>query len=131
MPARMPSMRRRHGWGTSKACTSSVPPYRCEWPASTAGGFDLIVVSEVGYFLSPRDLDGLVARVRTSLAPDGVVVLCHWRHEVVGWPLDGPAVHETFTAAGIRPVVARYGDRDVELLVLAALGVLPDPRPDP
>ena len=66
-----------------------------EWPAATAGGFDLIVVSEVGYFLSPRDLDGLVTRVRTSLAPEGVVALCHWRHEVVGWPLDGPAVQTT------------------------------------
>jgi hypothetical protein len=95
------------------------------------GGFDLIVLSEVGYFLSPRDLDGLVTQVRTSLASDGVVVLCHWRHEVVGWPLDGPAVDETFTKAQIRPVVARYSDHDFELLVLAAPGVLPDPRPSP
>ncbi len=99
-----------------------------EWPAPPEDGFDLIVVSEVGYFLSPRDLEGLVARVRASLAPDGVVVLCDWRHEVVGWPLDGPAVHEAFTNAHLRPVVARYVDRDVELLVLAAPGVLPDPR---
>jgi LmbE family N-acetylglucosaminyl deacetylase/SAM-dependent methyltransferase len=102
-----------------------------EWPVPPEGGFDLIVLSEVGYFLSPRDLDGLVTRVRTSLASDGVVVLCHWRHEVVGWPLDGPAVHETFTKAQIRPVVARYSDHDFELLVLAAPGVLPDPRPSP
>jgi LmbE family N-acetylglucosaminyl deacetylase len=102
-----------------------------EWPAPPEGGFDLVVVSEVGYFLSPRDLDGLVTRVRASLASDGVVVLCHWRHDVVGWPLDGPAVHEAFTDAQIRPVVAQYGDRDVELLVLAAPGVLPDPRPSP
>ena len=48
-----------------------------EWPA---GSFDLVVVSEVGYFLSPLALDRLVERVATSLAPDGVVVLCHWRH---------------------------------------------------
>ena len=100
-----------------------------EWPVPPEGGFDLIVLSEVGYFLSPRDLDELVTRVGDSLAADGVVVLCHWRHEVVGWPFDGPAVHQTFTRARIRPVAARYGDRDVELLVLAAPGALPDPRP--
>jgi hypothetical protein len=33
--------------------------------------------------------------------------------------------------AQIRPVVAQYGDHDIELLVLAAPGVLPDPRPSP
>jgi len=94
------------------------------WPE---GRFDLVVLSEVGYFLSPVALDDLVERVRTCLADDGVVVLCHWRHEVVGWPLDGPDVHARFVAAGVRPVVARYADRDVEILVLAADDQLPAP----
>lgn len=101
-----------------------------DWPAPPAGGFDLVVLSEVGYFLSPAALDGVVARVRTSLAADGVLVLAHWRHEVAGWPLDGPAVHAAVVAAAVRPVVARYADRDVELLVLADPSVLPDPRED-
>ena len=35
-----------------------------EWPE---GAFDLVVVSEVGYFLSPAGLDGLVGRVAASL----------------------------------------------------------------
>lgn len=99
-----------------------------QWPAPPAGGFDLVVLSEVGYFLSPVDLDDVVELVRATLAVDGVLVLAHWRHEVEGWPLDGTAVHATVVAAGVRPVVARYVDRDVELLVLADTAVLPDPR---
>lgn len=61
-----------------------------DWPDVTA---DLIVVSEVGYFLSPGQLASLLQCIDTSLAPDGHLVLCHWRHDVVGWPLDGDAVH--------------------------------------
>ncbi len=94
------------------------------WPE---GPLDLVVVSEVGYFLSAVGLDGLVERVRASLTEDGVVVLCHWRHEVDGWPLDGPQVHERVLAAGLRPLLARYVDRDVELLVLGAESEAPDP----
>ncbi|QIG43351.1 bifunctional PIG-L family deacetylase/class I SAM-dependent methyltransferase [Nocardioides anomalus] len=100
------------------------------WPQAPAGGFDLVVLSEVGYFLSPRDLDELLARIGESLAEDGVLVLCDWQHEVQGWPLDGVAVHRVVRAAGIRPVVATYADRDVELLVLAHPEVLPEPQAD-
>jgi protein-L-isoaspartate O-methyltransferase len=91
-----------------------------EWPDGT---FDLVVVSEVGYFLSPLALDGLVDRLSGALTDDGVVVLCHWRHPVEGWVLDGPDVHAVVRAAAERstlpPVAATYVDRDVELLVLA------------
>ncbi len=94
------------------------------WPG---GAFDLVVLSEVGYFLSPVALDRLVERVRDCLTPDGVVVLAHWRHPTVGWPLDGPTVHERFRRAGVRPEIARYRDRDVEILVLADPQQAPDP----
>ncbi len=102
----------------------------CEWPGTPEQGFDLIVLSEVGYFLSPLDLDEVVEAVRASLAPDGVLVLCHWRHEITGWPLNGPVVHEKVVAADVRPVVARYRDRDFELLVLTTAEELPDPHGD-
>lgn len=97
------------------------------WPVAPAGGFDLVVLSEVGYFLSPRGLDEVIELIRADLADDGVLVLCHWRHEIVGWPLDGPDVHRVVTAAGVRPVVAEYQDRDVALLVLTEPDNLPDP----
>ena len=92
------------------------------WP--DAGPFDLVVVSEVGYFLSPAAVDGLVRRISSSLTPDGVVALCHWRHPVEGWVLDAADVHRRFETGPIPPLRAEYGDRDVEIRVHA--GAWPD-----
>ena len=96
-----------------------------QWPE---GSFDLVVVSEVGYFLSPVALEGLVGRVADSLTPDGVVVLCHWRHPVKGWPLDGEDVHRAFASAGIPERAATYRDRDIEIVVHTAPEQWPDPH---
>jgi LmbE family N-acetylglucosaminyl deacetylase len=92
------------------------------WPP---GPLDLVVVSEVAYFLSPLELRGLVDRVRASLAPDGVVVLCHWRHRIDGWVLDSDQVRRAFTDE--LAVQATYRDRDVEVVLLGAVDVLPGP----
>jgi hypothetical protein len=94
-----------------------------DWPE---GRFDLVVVSEVGYFLSPADLQGLVQRVGSCLTSDGVVALCHWRHPVRGWPLDASLVHDAFRRADLPPRAATYLDRDVEIVVHAE----PDQWPD-
>lgn len=97
-----------------------------QWPDTP---FDLVVLSEVGYFLSPLDLERLLGQIADSLAPHGSVVLCHWRHPIRGWPLDGPDVHERALATpGLPPLMARYRDRDVEILVLAARSQWPDPH---
>ncbi len=95
-----------------------------DWPD---GRFDLVVVSEVGYFLSPAALDALVGKIGASLAQGGVLVLCHWRHPVEGWVLDGPDVHRRFEDASLLPVAATYRDRDVEIQVHARLDGWPDP----
>jgi LmbE family N-acetylglucosaminyl deacetylase len=90
-----------------------------EWPE---GRFDLVVVSEVGYFLSPRRLDDLVERCRAA-AGGGDVVLCHWRHQPVGWVLDGPAVHERFRRAWLGSggrVLVEHDDPDFVLTVLTS-----------
>jgi LmbE family N-acetylglucosaminyl deacetylase len=93
------------------------------WPDE--GPFDLVVVSEVGYFLSPQALDALVERISTGLAGDGVVVLCHWRHPVEGWVADAADVHRRFHDGPLPPLQAEYRDRDVEIRVHA------DQWPDP
>ena len=45
------------------------------WPD---GRFDLIVLSEVLYFLTASDIDWCAARVRSSLLPKAVVILVNW-----------------------------------------------------
>jgi SAM-dependent methyltransferase len=95
-----------------------------EWPS---GALDLVMVSEVAYFLSPGELRALVDRVCDSLTPDGVVVLCHWRHHIDGWVLDGGQVRRAFSEDGHLMVQATYRDRDVEIVLLGAADVLPEP----
>jgi LmbE family N-acetylglucosaminyl deacetylase/SAM-dependent methyltransferase len=96
--------------------------------AGPTGPPDLVVVSEVGYFLSPSALDRLAADVARDLADDGVVVLCHWRHQIDGWVLDGRAAHDRLEAGTRLAVLARYQDRDVEIVLLGRDGQLPDPH---
>lgn len=55
--------------------------------------FDLIVVSEVGYFLRPFELWLTLGGLIGLLAPGGELVLVHWRHPTREIPLDGPWVH--------------------------------------
>ena len=47
-----------------------------DWPA---GRFDLVVVSELGYYLSGDELRQLAQACRASLAAGGTLVACHWR----------------------------------------------------
>ncbi|MEO6021314.1 MAG: bifunctional PIG-L family deacetylase/class I SAM-dependent methyltransferase [Knoellia sp.] len=58
------------------------------------GRFDLIVVSELGYFLRPLELWLTLAAILERLTPGGELVLVHWRHPTANIPLDGPTVHE-------------------------------------
>ncbi len=47
-----------------------------DWPA---GRFDLVVISELGYYLAGDDLRRLGEACRASLAAGGTLVACHWR----------------------------------------------------
>jgi len=73
-----------------------------DWPA---GDLDLVVLSEVGYYLGADDLAELVGLVVESLDDDGVVLACHWRHEAPGYPGDAAGVHAAIAAAGLSQVV--------------------------
>lgn len=95
-----------------------------EWPTAE---FDLVVVSEVAYFLSPYALDQLVERIRACRTTDGVVLLCHWTHPVLGWVLDGPEVNLRLLDGLGLPVLATYRDRDVEIIVLGPESSTPEP----
>lgn len=57
------------------------------------GPFDLVVLSEVGYYLSWADLTAALPDLLSRLARGGTVLACHWRHPVEDYPLSGDAVH--------------------------------------
>ncbi|WP_339521943.1 class I SAM-dependent DNA methyltransferase [Pseudomonas sp. EA_35y_Pfl2_R111] len=61
------------------------------WPEQR---FDLIVISEVGYYLDQQALDDLLQHCIASLSRSGHLLACHWRHPIEGSPLDGEQVHQ-------------------------------------
>ncbi len=75
-----------------------------DWPLDSEEPFDLIVISELGYFLTPAMLDAVTVHINASLAPGGTVLACHWRRPIAGCELDGDRVHAQL-AGGI---VARH-----------------------
>jgi 2-polyprenyl-3-methyl-5-hydroxy-6-metoxy-1,4-benzoquinol methylase len=56
-----------------------------QWPD---GAFELILLSEIVYYLSSEDVDRLAARVTGSLAEGGAVILVHWTGPT-DYPLSG------------------------------------------
>lgn len=95
----------------------SVPT---EWPK---GEFDLIVLSEIGYYLDRPDLEALVDRAVASLSVDGVVIAAHWRHPVADYPLSGDVVQDTIrNRSGLRSLVSHV-EADFRLDALGGPGV--------
>ncbi|SMQ71955.1 bifunctional PIG-L family deacetylase/class I SAM-dependent methyltransferase [Agreia sp. VKM Ac-1783] len=92
-----------------------------EWPD---GSFDLIVVSEVGYYLAPDSLDDLVSRAVASLNDGGIVVACHWRHPVSDYPMRGDDVHEAFRRSAGLERIGGYDDDDFLLEVFGQPGAV-------
>jgi cyclopropane fatty-acyl-phospholipid synthase-like methyltransferase len=60
------------------------------------GIFDLILISEVGYYLAPGDWQTAMKKVFAHLAADGQIVLIHWTPFVHDYPQTGDAVHDSF-----------------------------------
>ncbi|SOE96579.1 Nodulation protein S (NodS) [Burkholderia sp. D7] len=83
-----------------------------EWPGGDAP-FDLIVVSEFAYYLGPDDLQQLAERIGDSLADDGCLLACDWRHAFAERQASAEAVHDCFAShCGVLPV-AHHLDADV------------------
>jgi SAM-dependent methyltransferase len=83
-----------------------------QFPRETPGQtFDLIVLSEVGYYLSERDL--LIARdwIVDALRPGGHLLLVHWTPLVEDCPLTGDEVHDLFLAITPAPFSCLFSSR--------------------
>lgn len=59
------------------------------------GDFDLILVSEIGYYFSKADLEILLCKIAAALMPGGHLLLVHYTGET-NYPLTADVVHETF-----------------------------------
>ena len=81
------------------------------------GAFDLVVLSEVGYFLTPLELIATLRRCEAALAPGGEMLLCHWQHPTTDVPLDGALVHEQALTMINRTRRATYVDEDLRIEV--------------
>ena len=64
------------------------------------GMFDLIVLSEVGYYWSSDDLRNATRCIVDHLEPSGHLLLVHWTAPIDDAPLTGDIVHDTVTASG-------------------------------
>lgn len=64
-----------------------------EFPAET---FDLILISEVGYYLAPADWQAAMGKIFARLVGGGHAALVHWTPPVHDYPQTGDAVHDSF-----------------------------------
>ena len=80
-----------------------------DWPS---GWFDLVVLSEIGYYCGTSDLSLLIQAAAASLTPDGVLLACHWRHPVADYPLTGDEVHARLRRESGLAVLASHVEED-------------------
>ncbi|MBO0357749.1 methyltransferase domain-containing protein [Hymenobacter sp. BT186] len=67
-----------------------------EFPAAET--FDLVVLSEVGYYWAMPDLEQVTNHLLAALQPGGHLLLVHWTPPVHDYPLTGDEVHDFFLA---------------------------------
>jgi predicted O-methyltransferase YrrM len=84
------------------------------WPA---GPFDLLVLSEVAYYLEATTLASVLRRECHRLRPGATVVAAHWRHAVADYPLTGDEAHTIIANTPGLASVGCYRDHDVVIEV--------------
>jgi SAM-dependent methyltransferase len=94
-----------------EVATARMP---ADWPDAT---FDLIVLSEIGYYFDDTDLGVLLGRVAGSLEPGGDLVAVHWRWPVPEHARSGDDVHAALAAVPGLGRLARHEEADFLLEV--------------
>lgn len=77
------------------------------------GSFDLIVLSEVGYYFVLDDLKQVRQQLLDHLTTGGHLLLVHWTPVVPDYPLTGDQVHEQFLeiAGAGKPLTHLFNQR--------------------
>lgn len=88
------------------------------WPP---GCFDLVVLSEVGYYLDAAAWRSALAEAVTALEPGGTLVCVHWRHPVADYPQTGDQVHATVRSTAGLELTGGWTDADFLLDVFTRL----------
>lgn len=86
-----------------------------DWPD---GSFDLIVLSELLYYLSAQERLEVRAAAVDSLAPDGHLVLVHWRHPFEVATCTGDVAHAEMRLGDDLVAVVEHVETDFRLEVL-------------
>jgi len=89
-----------------------------EWPAE--GPFDLIVISEMAYYLSEQDLLRLRQCCVDALADGGTLLMCHWRRPFADRRLNTDSVHTVFDSTPGLNRLLRHSEDDFLLDVWSA-----------
>lgn len=80
-----------------------------DWPGG-AGRFDLIVLSEIGYFLDAPSMHAIAQCCGTALDAAGSLLACDWRPDFRERALATDDVHATLAALGLRRLVRHEED---------------------
>lgn len=83
---------RLHRFDHVTVVEAAIPEW---WPHGT---FDLIVLSEIGYYWDTAGLRSIVERLAGALDEDGDLVAVHWRGHSDDHLLSGDAVHDVIAA---------------------------------
>jgi SAM-dependent methyltransferase len=75
------------------------------------GAYDLIVVSEVLYYLDAPAFDATLNAIERTLLPHGVLLAVHWRPRAERYPFTGDEVHERLRQRFGPPAYTRQTDK--------------------
>ncbi len=84
-----------------------------DWPLEPQPGpgrFDLIVLSEIGYFLDREAMGRVAACCERTLDVDGTLVACDWRPDFAQRSLSTADVHGALAALGLARLVLHEED---------------------
>jgi predicted O-methyltransferase YrrM len=81
-----------------------------DWPP---GGFDLILLSEVGYYLDAGRLRIVLDREVPRLTKGATVIAAHWLHTVADYPMTGDHTNDVIAATAGLHHLGGYRDEDV------------------
>ena len=79
------------------------------------GPFDLVVLSEVAYYLDPDDVGETVDRCTAALEPGGHLVAVHWREVADDFRTPGRTVHDLIGERVALTRLATYEDQGFQL----------------